>query len=110
MKWLLILALLLQAAQAAPTISASWKPGGAAVVAWKGAPEGSCVEAHRPDGRVVLLEPCGAAQTVSLAAGGVDDAYAPVGGTVYVLTWRGVALAQATLPRIETALPIMVAP
>jgi hypothetical protein len=106
---LLILALLLPPAQPA-TLTATWQPGGAAVVAWSGAPAGACVEAHRPDGLVVRLEPCGGAQTVSLAAGGVDTAYAPRGGTVYVLAWHGAALAQATLPRIETALPIMVAP
>ena len=96
----------------APEISATWQPGGAARVTWSGAPEGSCVYAYRPDGLVVRLEPCGAAQTVSLAAGGVDAAYAPRGGTVYVLRdERGqVELARVTLPRMTTALPIMAAP
>lgn len=106
---MLILALL---TQPAPTLTVTWLPGGAAVVAWQGAPEGACVYAERPDGRVVRLEPCGRAQTVTLAAGGGDAAYAPRGGTVYVL-WdeRGqIEVVRAVLPRMTTALPIVAGP
>ncbi len=95
-----------------PTLTATWQ-GQAAIVAWSGAPAGSCVYADYGD-RSTRLEPCGSAQTVTLPSGGVDGAYVPHAtmpgrpGTVYRLhDERGQRdLATATLPGWTAWMPI----
>ncbi len=90
---------------AAPRLTAAWQ-GRAVVVAWQGAPAGSCLYLR---GRFVPV-PCGASGRAVLPVGGVDAAYAPKGGdqlALYVDTTDEPSV-TASVPMVQVILPLVV--